>query len=204
MLIKLKDYERIFQIVSAVIKSEGGDSAHACIHYSLFGAKILVDHFGVEAQVRCGLAIYHLGEDHQVLCFGEETVAGLTSTHDGFHCWIEADGWLIDFMAPMFGVLKKTKFTARSRMFQKPVFDMAEHVTDITKAGDFFFANNPKLSNSVLKPIIEHLGNQDLATLCSQWFKKTPKKIQISATTVDQNGKIRQIVLKAVSLKSNW
>ncbi|MGX0975620.1 hypothetical protein ACSSVY_001330 [Roseovarius sp. MBR-51] len=54
MLIKLKEYERIFQIVSAVVESEGGDPAHSCIHYSLFGANILVDHFRLDAKVRCG------------------------------------------------------------------------------------------------------------------------------------------------------
>lgn len=204
MLIKLKDYERIFQIVSAIVESEDGDPTHACIHYSLFGANILVDHFGLDAKVRCGLAMYHLGDDHQVLCFGEETLSGLTSTNEGFHCWVEVDGWLLDFMAPKFGVLKKTEFTARSKMFQKPVSDMVEHPNDLNHAGDFFLMHNPNLSQSVLMPVVEHLGIQDLAKLCSQWFKKTPRKIQMSLATIDQNGKMRPITLKAVSLKSNW
>ncbi len=204
MLIKRKDYERIYQIVSAVVESEEGDPAHACIHYSLFGANILVDHFGIDAKVRCGLATYHLGGDHQVLCFGEETPLGVTSTQAGFHCWVEADGWLLDFMAPKFGELKKTEFTARPRMFQKRASDMAEHPNEMTKAGDFFLTHNPDLSESVLIPIVEHLGIQDLAKLCSQWFKKTPGRIRTSAATVDQNGKMRPVTLKAISLRSNW
>lgn len=204
MLIKLKDYERIFQIVSAVVESEGGDPAYACINYSLFGANILVDHFGLAAKVRCGLAIYHLGDDHQVLCFGEETPLGITSTNEGFHCWIEAEGWLIDFMAPKFGILKKTEFTRRPKMFQKPVSDMAEQPNHMTHPGDFFFMHNPEVSDSILTPIVKKLGIQDLSHLCSQWFKKTPRKISMSAATVDQTGKTRPISLKAVSLKSNW
>jgi hypothetical protein len=204
MLIKLKDYERIFQIVSAVVHSEDGEPARACIHYSLFGAKILVDHYGVDAKVSCGLAMYHLGDDHEVLCFGEKTPSGVTSTNEGFHCWVEAEGWLLDFMAPNFGALKQTEYTAGSKMFQKPVSDMAEHPDDMTSAGDFFLMHNPNLSESVLMPIVEHLGIQDLAKLCSQWFKKTPRKIQMSAATVDQKGKMRPIALKAVSLRSNW
>ena len=106
---------------------------------------------------------------------------GITSTNEGFHCWVEADGWLLDFMAPKFGALKRTEFTARSKMFQKPVADMAEHPNYMTRAGDFFLTHNSDLSESVLMPVVEHLGVQDLAKLCSQWFKKTPKKIQMSA-----------------------
>jgi len=204
VLIKLRDYERVFQIISAVVESEEGNPAHACIHYSLFGANILTDHFKIDAKVRCGMAIYHLGDEHQVLCFGEETPSGVTSTNEGFHCWVEADGWLIDFMAPEFGALKKTVFTARPRMFQKRVSDMAEHPNDMTRAGEFFLTHSPDISQEILTPIVDHLGIQDLANLCSQWFKKTPRKIRTSVATADQNGKIRPVTLKPVKIISNW
>lgn len=204
MLIKLRDYERTFQIISAIVESEGGDPTHACIHYSLFGATILVDHFGLDAKVRCGLATYHLGDDDQVLCFGEKKPSGIMSTNEGFHCWVEANGWLLDFMTPKFGEIRKTDFTARPRMFQRRLSEMAGHPNDMTHAGDFFLMHNPELSESLMMPIVEHLGIQDLAKLCSQWFRKTPKSIQATAATVDQNGKMRPIELKAVSIRSNW
>ncbi|PXW82707.1 uncharacterized protein DUF2026 [Ruegeria sp. P4] len=204
MLIKLKDYERIFQVISAVVESEDGDPSYACIYYSVFGANILVDHFGVDAKVRCGLATYHLGDDHEVLCFGKVTHAGITSTGEGFHCWVEAGEWLLDFMAPNFGTLKKTAFTARPKMFQKRFSEMAGHPNEMSHAGQFFLQHNPELSETLLMPFVEQLGNQDLASLCSQWFKKTPKKIQTSVATADQNGKIRPVALKAVSLRSKW
>lgn len=204
MLIKLRDYERIFQIISAIIESEEGDPRHACIQYSLFGANILVSHFGVNAKVRCGLAAYHLGDDDQVLCFGEQKSSGVMSTTEGFHCWVDADGWLIDFMAPKFGEIRKTHFTARPRMFQRRSSEMAAHPNDMTHAGDFFLNHNPELSESIMMPVVEQLGIQDLAKLCSQWFRKTPKSIQMTVASVDQNGKMRPATLKAVSIKSNW
>lgn len=204
MFIKLSDYKRIFQIVSAVIESEDGGHAHACTLYSLFGAHILADHFGVDAKVRCGLATYNLGDDDQVLCFGVNTSSGLTSTKEGFHCWVEANGWVLDFMAPEFVALKKTEFTASPRMFQKRLSDMVEHPNDMTRAGDFFLAHNPDLSESVMMPIVERLGIQDLANFCSQWFKKTPRKILTSVATEDQNGKRRPVTLKEVSLRPDW
>lgn len=204
MLVKLRDYERIFQIISAIVESEEGDTNHACIQYSLFGANILVDHFGVDAKVRCGLATYHLGDDDQVLCFGEKVSSGVMSTSEGFHCWVDANGWLIDFMAPKFGEIKKTEFTARPRMFQRRFSEMATHPNDMTRAGDFFLMHNSELSESLLMPIVEQLGIQDLAKLCSQWFRKTPKNIQMTAATVDQNGKMRPVTLKPVLIRSNW
>lgn len=204
MLIKLKDYERIYQITSAVIESEDGDTTHSCIYYSLFGAAILLNHFGLDAKVRCGLALYHLGEDDQVLCFGEMLSSGVKSSEDGFHCWVEVDGWIIDFMAPRFGSIKRTEFTKNSKMFQKKASNMKKHPDDMKQSGDFFLLHNPELSARVLVPVVERIGVQDLANVCSEWFKKVPKKILNYAATADQNGKIRRITLKPISLRSNW
>lgn len=204
MIIKLKDYERIFQIISAVIESEEGSVAHACVHYSLFGATILGEHFGLDAKVRCGLAIYHVGDDGELLCFGERMASGIISTSEGFHCWVEADGWALDFMAPNFTLLKRSKYTSRPKMFQKKLADMAQSPDEMTGAGQFFLMPNPELLSSMLKPVVEHPGIQDLAGLCSQWFKKTPKNIPSSAATADQNGRIRPISLTPVRILSRW
>ncbi|MYM57368.1 DUF2026 family protein [Thalassovita mangrovi] len=204
MLIKMKEYERIFQVVSAVVESEEGNSAHACIQFSLFGANILVDHYGLEAKVRCGLATYYLGDDDHVLCFGEETAQGIAGTQKGFHCWVEANGWILDFMAPKFGDLMKTEFTATPRMFQRKKSEMKEHPNDMAKTGDFFLHHDQDLADAILTPICEHLGMQDLAGLCSQWFKKPPKKILPSVATMDQNCKIRPVNLKPVFIKTKW
>lgn len=204
MIIKLKDYERIFQIIAAVVESEEGNPAHSCIYFSLFAANILSDHFKLDAKVRCGLAVYHLGDDDEVLCFGEASDNGISGTEDGFHCWVQVDDWLLDFMAPTFRDLLRTDFTSRPKMFQKKLKDMAEHPNSMKKAGDFYFRHEQKVADTVLLPVCERLGVQDLAGLCSQWFAKSPKKIPPSAASMDQHGQTRPIRLKSVSLKSNW
>lgn len=204
MLIKFTDYKRIFQIISAVVDSEKADREHSCIYYSLFAANILVEHFKVDARVKCGLAVYHLGDDDQVLCFGEAIGGKVTATPAGFHCWVEVDGWLLDFMAPTFCGLKKTSFTLQPRMFQKRHSDMADHPNDMVGPGDFFLDHDQEIADTILKPVCERLGVQDLAHLCSQWFKKVPKKIPSTAATVDQNGKTRPLSLRPVSLTADW
>jgi hypothetical protein len=204
VLIKLKEYERIFQIVSAVVESEGGDPAKSCIYYSLFGATILIDHFRLQPQVRCGVAAFHLGEDDQVLCFGERIAEGIVGTTEGFHCWIEVNGWILDFMAPNFRSLKITEFTSVPRMFQKKVSEKASHPREMRQSGDFFFGHNQDLAEQLLLPICEHQGVRDLAHISSQWFKRPPKEIHPSISTGDQNGKLRRVKLNPVSLRSNW
>lgn len=204
MLIKIKDYERIWQIISAVIESEEANPAYACLLYSLFGAHILHNHFKINSKVRCGLAIYQLGDEDQVLCFGEKTPSGVTSTYKGFHSWIEAKGWLIDFMSPEFGRAMNTNLTAKRRMIQKRLSDMARHPNDMTRAGEFFLEHNPQLSKALLMPVVEQLVIQDLAKLCSLWFKKTPEEIPTSVESADQHGKIRPITLNTSKVLSSW
>lgn len=204
LLLKISDYQRIFQVISAVIKSEESDPSRSCICYALFGAAILQQHYKLEPKIQCGLAAFHLGGDHDVLCFGEATENGLTATTNGFHCWVEVDGWIIDFMAPAFDIKNHTEFTSEPRMFQRRTLEAFENPNEMNKAGDFFLWHNQEVAEELLVPYCEHLGMQDLAKLCADWFKKPPKKILSSVATRDQNGKIRPIKLEAISLRKNW
>lgn len=176
MILKQADYQRIYQIVSAVAESENQDKARSCIYYSLFSANILSEHFNYDAKVKCGLAVYHLGDDDQVLCFGEMISDRITATRNAFHCWVDVRDWYLDFMAPNFGTIKRTNFTIKPKMFQKKHSDMVGHPNNMTKAGEFFFAHNQALAEDVLAPICEKNVTVDLASICTQWFKKVPKK----------------------------
>lgn len=204
MLIKLKEYERIFQITSAIVDSEGGDPSHSCVYYSLFGANILIEHIQVEAKIRCGLAIFHMGEDGQALCFGESSNDGISATQIGFHCGVEANRWVLGFMAPTFGDPLKTEFTSIPKMFQQKAVKMSSHPNEMTKAGDFYLSHKQELADTILPPIYQRLGVQGLSSLCSQWFKKPPMKIPMSINAIDQNGRVRPVNLKNISLRSNW
>ncbi|QEE34534.1 DUF2026 domain-containing protein [Octadecabacter sp. SW4] len=204
MLIKRNDYERIYQLIAAVVESEDGSPAHACMNFSIFGAHILAEHFKLSPSVKCGLAAFHLGGDNDVLCFGELRDEGVTFSEDGFHCWIEADGWIIDFMAPQFAVLSDSTDAAEPRMFQKKSDLMALDPSEIRSKGDFFLKHDQYFAESLLMPHIERPDIQDLAEICSNWFRKTPLKIPQYIATMDKGGRRRDIVLKPKKLRSNW
>lgn len=204
MLIKLKDYERIYRIISAVLESENPDQQHSCISYSIFGAYIISQHYNVQPQIRCGLAAYYLTHEDDVLCFGEKTDRGVASGEDGFHCWVEVDGWAIDFMAPQFSKLINGNVKVDSKMFQKRLEAMVNDVNEMARPGDFFLRHSQDLAEEVLFPRCEHLGMQDLAKMCSEWFKKCPKKIHDSAASMDQKGNRRDIKLKSIYIRSRW
>lgn len=74
----------------------------------------------------------------------------------------------------------------------------------MTKAGDFFFYHDQELAEKLLLPICEAPRMRDLARLCSEWFRKSPKKIPMSVATLDQNGKLRPVTLKLARFRTNW
>ncbi len=204
MIIKLRDYERIFQIVSAIIDAEGEDVAHSCVYYSVLSSSILEDHFRKRATVRCGLAIYHVGGEGELLCFGEKMSEGITATENNFHSWVEVDEWIIDFMAPNFGFIHNTEFTKRRKMFQKRKSQMTMDPREFKEAGQFLLRSNPELERIIIEPTLGHPGVQDLRAICSQWFKKTPQKIMDRISITDQAGDIKNIDIGFTKIESNW
>ena len=79
-----------------MLLNEGVAPDVAGILFSFFGAQILKNHYDLNALPKAGVAAYQLGEgSKRVIDDAEE-----------FHCWVEVDGWLIDFMAPSFSYLK--------------------------------------------------------------------------------------------------
>ncbi len=204
MLVKLKDYERIYQIIASIVKSEGVDPAHACTFFSVFGSHLLTSHYKIEAIPRCGLAAFYVGGQHEVLCFGNLTERGVSAQGENFHCWIEAGDWLIDFMAPEFPKLFKTEFNITPKMFQKRKTDMVSDVNNMAKEGDFFFAQHPELAVQRLSQFWEKPVYGDLAEICTAWFKKYPKSISPNCITSNGKGSYTDVKLSGVSVKSRW
>lgn len=101
MLIKQTDYHRIYRVINSLLISQNADPASASMYFSTFGAFILQQHYKVKAVPKGGLAAYNLGGT--VLLFADHREDGyVTGAGENFHCWVEADGWAIDFMAPAF------------------------------------------------------------------------------------------------------
>lgn len=204
MLIKLKDYERVHRIISSLARHEGNDPAYSCMWFSVFGAHILQEHYRVEPRVRCGLAAFYVGGENEVLCFGEATESGVTGAQQNFHCWIEAKGWVIDFMAPAFPALLGPNTHLEPRMFQKRHSDMVSNINDMKSPGDFFLAPVDYLTEERLKHFWEFPIYGDIAKICAQWFTKNPKKIRPQIGMMDNNGEVVALKLSGPSVRGRW
>lgn len=204
MIIRLSDYRRIYQILTAIIESEELDSTHACVCYSFFGAIVLRDHFRVEPKVCVGFAAYCLSEDGVSVAFWEEAVREGKVPASGFHCWIEVDGWAIDFMAPRFGDLVANEISLEPAMFQRRLNEMNLHANSLRKVGEFCLRHEDEWVDEILRPVIDHPGWQDLANHASGWFKKPPKKIPTAMASVGSDGKLRPIEIRPISIRPRW
>ena len=137
MIIDSTEYERIYKIINSMVLNEGLSPDVSAILFSFFGAQILKKHYDLNALPKAGIAAYQLGDGE-----GSKVVADETQS---FHCWVEVDGWLIDFMAPCFSTLtpvNENGLKIQPRMVQKPLSNMSDSVSELKKAGDFYLEAN--------------------------------------------------------------
>ncbi len=198
MKIKMQDYERIYKTINAIILNENANPTVVCTFFSFYGSYILANHYKIQAQPVAGLCLYHLGGNNNILTFGELDGERLVSTTQGFHCWVLADGWLIDFMAPNFPKLLKNaghKFTCNPKMMQKPISLMAHSVNDLKSEGDFFFEVNQELTKERAQYLSSSLAYADIADICIQWYRKPPRKMLQQIQITDEKGNQNSVSL---------
>lgn len=206
MILKLKDYERIYKTINSIILDEKADPTVACTFFGVYGSYILSKHYKIDARPVAGVCLYNLGNSN-VLTFGKTESDIIVSNTDGFHCWVLAEGWHIDFMAPAFpDLLKNTgrNFTCKSKMMQKKLAQMASSAGDISTEGDYYFEINPELTNERIQYATSKIAYHDLAEICVQWYKKPPKQMLKAIQIGDGKGNSNTVPLKGKSVIGAW
>jgi len=206
MLIKLKDYERIYKMINGIIINEGADPKISCTFFAFYGATILSDHYKIDAKAVSGSCCYNLGKNN-ILTFGEIYENQLVSNKDAFHSWVLADGWLIDFMAPVFPDIMKNQnsnISIPSKMIQKPINTMSQSIDGLCSEGDFYFHISPEMIEDRKEYLKSSLAYSDLATICSRWFKKPPKKMIREIPISDGKGNQKMVGLSGRSVVGKW
>ncbi|MGN7291537.1 DUF2026 family protein [Rhizobium sp. SAFR-030] len=202
MLIKQSDYHRIYKVINSLLVAQNADPATASMYFASFGAFILKHHFKLQAVPKGGLAAYNL--DGAVMLFADHREDGyVTGAGDNFHCWVEADGFAIDFMAPAFPQSVKTVSVA-ARMFQRPLSAMAPSINALGQSGDFFYQSEPEAMARRFADWQRHGLTGDLASIASQWFRKSPKQMQASLSVSDDAGAMRSVPLIGNTLSGSW
>ena len=202
MLIKQTDYHRIYRVINSLLINENADPATASMSFSTFGAFILEHHYKVKAKPKGGLAAYNL--DGKLILFADHRDDGhVTGAGENFHCWVEADGWAIDFMAPAFSQAAR-ELAVPSKMFQRPLASMAPSLNELKQSGDFFYKSEPEATARRFADWRKHAMIGDLASIAAGWFRKSPKSMQSELSVSDSSGKSRTIPLSGNALTGTW
>lgn len=202
MLIKQTDYHRIYRVINSLVVNEGGNPAYACMYFSTFGAFILEHHYKIKAVPKGGLAAYNLGGS--MLLFADHREDGyVTGAGESFHCWIEADGWAIDFMAPAFSETASA-LGVPSKMFQRPISAMASSINDLNHSGSFLYQSEPEATADRFADWQKLPMIGDLASIAVKWFRRSPKQMLPSISVGDQKGNLKAVPLVGNPLAGSW
>ena len=205
MKIKLKDYERVYKTINAILLNEDADPTVACTFFSFYGAHILRTHYKINAHPLAGLCMYHMGGEKNILVFGKIVDDQFVSDVNAFHSWVVGDGWLFDFMAPAFSDIPNAKgFKIKSKMIQKPLSAMASSVTELKSEGDFYFEPNPEVLKNRMGYLSSSLAYSDLAEICKKWYKKPPKKMLKIIQIGDNKGNVNPVSLVGNTVIGSW
>ena len=173
------DYERIFQVLYTFLKTADGYLHRGCKFYATAGAYLLHEHYKLDANAVFGAAASHVSDaDDQVLYFGRVEDNAFASDEMAFHAWVECEGYLIDFMAPMFPEAARDAGGAAKlsrRMFQKPLALDAPAVDHLARVGDFCVSPNPELTFRMLRDFIDRPDMSDLVKAATAYYRKPPK-----------------------------
>ena len=206
-VIPLPDYERIFRVIYSVI-DEHANTPHACVFFAAVGAAILELKYKIAAMPVAGAAAFAV---HQatgtVSTFGQLSDGELESSEESFHCWVESEGVVLDFMAPLFRESLKTyghDLPISRRMFQKPYREMASSIHDLRGEGAFYLKRNSQLSQRLFKSFSERLMATDLANICLTWYTKPPKPLSKKMGMQDNEGNVYYLQPKGPALSGVW
>jgi hypothetical protein len=206
-LIKLADYARIHAILRAVMDGVDANTTKACIFFSVAGAYLLSKHHRLDARPIAGAAFYCVGGDPpNALSYARFEDGEVVSDDDAFHCWVECDGWAIDFMAPLFGAAfdqMQSGLKVPARMFQRPLDTMSSTI-DLRSAGEFLLLPNLELTAAVMARALRKPAAGDLAEICAHWYRPTPKRVEGRLTIGSDDGSLRSLQMKLPQLSGAW
>ncbi len=188
--------------------SIGNTTGKACLFYNVIGALMLNKHLNKEARPVMGSAFVRVHDPSDtVLSYSHLGPDGPVSNLEAFHCWIECEGYVIDFTAPVFreSLSEIGQLLPISRkMFQKPLSQMACSWTELHKEGDFWLMPNAELTSMLLQRFLAKPAPSDLANVCLQWFKRAPKKTPESLSMINDLGEITKMKLANIRLSAAW
>jgi hypothetical protein len=196
----------LFRVIHAVIENEEGDSSKACLFFSIAGAYLLDrSHAFKGARPVAGIAGYNLRTPTNLsIIFGAVENGEWSSDENNFHCWIEVDGWIIDFTAPLFDDMAPSERKGAPvprLMFQKPA---VADVENMETPGAYMHVPNSQLTAALMAYFVQKPAHSDLIDICKQWYERPPKKMASSIGISDQHGTVKEVRLSRLRVEGAW
>lgn len=210
LLIPLLDYLRIHAVIRSVLNGVEASPAHSCIFFSFAGAALLREFYRKEAIEVAGAAFYLVdgeGSEKNALSFAMLENEQVQSSSTAFHAWVQCDGYIVDFMAPIFPETCAAfghPFIPPRRMFQRKLTNMALSHEHLDQEGDFYLTPNLELTTNMHKSFLQKPANLDLVNICLSWYRRPPKPIVSELQIQNDLGKTIRIKLENTSVSGTW
>ena len=142
-----------------------------------------------------------------VATFGKIEGGMLVSSAEAFHCWVQCDGYAIDFMAPIFRENLQTAGISSPiarKMFQRPLVEMAVSFVSIDSDGAFSLFPSSDLTQAMIENFEAKASSADLANICSHWYRRPPKRISETFDMANDLGKVEHLTLHSPEVSGVW
>ena len=205
-LLPLPDYQRIYEVVYSVLQaSEVAVTHRSCLLFATAGLMILRDTYRLPATLSAGCMAMMVNEAAaDVVVYGRMGESDKRSDEDAFHAWVECDGWLIDFMAPIMGVAMREDGYAKPvprQLLQKRLENGKASPEAIQRAGEFYLEHDRDLTESLLD--YQSVGFFDLVKVCQSWHRRPPRKLK-ELMMGDSHGQPKRLIPCAPSINGVW
>lgn len=204
-LLPLPDYQRIYQVIYSVLEASEVVRTHrACILFTIAGTLILREHYKLPATIGAGFMGMMVDEKSSTVAMYGRMGDRPESDGQAFHAWVECQGWLIDFMAPIMGMAFKEDgypLDLPRWMLQKPLAERKSNINELQQVGDFYLEHDSALAESLIDS--QSVGAIDLAKVCLAWFRRPSSALKELALG-GSHGKPKKLVLRAPSIEGIW
>lgn len=139
-----------------------------------------------------------------IAVYGRQSDGLLTSDLEAFHAWVECEGWVIDFMAPIMGeAMREDGFTMKlpRRMLQKPLSTIKHSPSEIEREGDICLSHNRELTEALTDGL--STSATDLIKVCEAWFRRPPRLLK-PMEMGDSHGPTKKLILRAPTIEGVW
>jgi hypothetical protein len=204
-LLPLPDYQRIYKVIYSVLEaSEIAYTHRACILFTIAGTLILRERYKLPATISAGFMGMMVDEKSSTIAMYGRMGDRPESDRQAFHAWVECQGWLIDFMAPIMSIAIKEDGHQQHVprwMLQKPLTEQKVNINDLQRTGDFYLEHDSALAESLVDT--QSAGSIDLANVCLAWFRRPPSALKELAIGSNQ-GAPKKLALRAPSIEGVW